>query len=278
MSDIEQQLQDITGLISLPEIFLKLRRLMDDDASDINDFAAVIIVDPNLSSRVLKLVNSAYFGFPEPVDSITRAINMIGIDPLYNLALSVSAISSLDLPNDILPLKPFWHRSLYTGVLSQQLALQLKLERSDRLFLAGLLHETGHLILCAKLQDYARESIRVSLQSGRSIHEVQHRMLGCHYGDIGAMLLGNWNLSSELQSLVRYQPTPTAATRCRVETAILHLAHAYSSQNTVAVSADADSLIAPEVRALIKLDQDEINHSLEMARLISIDVRNEILS
>jgi HD-like signal output (HDOD) protein len=103
-------------------------------------------------------------------------------------------------------------------------------------------------------------------------------MLGCHYGDIGAMLLGNWNLSAELQALVRYQPTPTAATQCRIETAVLHLAHAYASQNTVVVSADADSLIAPEVRALIELDQDEINQSLEMARLISIDVRNGILS
>jgi HD-like signal output (HDOD) protein len=278
MSDIAQQLQDITGLISLPEVFLKLRRLMDDDASDINDFAAVIIVDPNLSSPILKMVNSAYFGFPEPIDSITRAINMIGVDQLYNLALSVSAMSSLDLPNDILPLKPFWHRSLYTGVLSQQLALQLKLERSDLLFLAGLLHETGHLVLCARLPDYARESIRVSVQSGRSIHEVQHRMLGCHYGDIGAMLLGNWNLSEELQALVRYQPTPTAATRHRVETAVLHLARAYAGQNPVAVSAAADSLIAPEVRALIELDQDEINQSLEMARLISIDVRNEMLT
>jgi HD-like signal output (HDOD) protein len=278
MSDIKQQLEDITGLISLPEVFLKLRRLMDDDASGINDFADVIIVDPNLSSRVLKMVNSAYFGFPEPIDSITRAINMIGIDQLYNLALSVSAISSLDLPNDILPLKPFWHRSLYTGVLSQQLAIQLKLERSDRLFLAGLLHETGHLVLCARLPDYARESIRVSLQSGRSIHEVQHRMLGCHYGDIGAMLLANWNLSAELQTLVRYQPTPTAAIQCRVETALLHLAHAYASQNTVVISADADSLIAPEVRALIELDQNEINQALEMARLISVDVRNGILT
>jgi HD-like signal output (HDOD) protein len=94
---------------------LKVRRLMDDETSEIDDFAQVIIVDPNLSTRVLKMVNSAYFGFQEPVDSITRAINMIGIGQLHNMVLGVAAISSLDLPNDILPLKPFWHNSLYTG-------------------------------------------------------------------------------------------------------------------------------------------------------------------
>jgi HD-like signal output (HDOD) protein len=102
MPDIEQKIEEITGLISLPEIYLKVRRLMDDETSEIDDFAQVIIVDPNLSTRVLKIVNSAYFGFQEPVDSITRAINMIGIGQLHNMVLGVAAISSLDLPNDIL--------------------------------------------------------------------------------------------------------------------------------------------------------------------------------
>lgn len=64
MPDIEQKIEEITGLISLLEIYLKLRRLMDDETSDIDDFAQVIVVDPNLSTRVLKMVNSAYFGFP----------------------------------------------------------------------------------------------------------------------------------------------------------------------------------------------------------------------
>ena len=165
MPEIEKELEQITGLISLPEIYLKLRRVMEDETSDIDDFANVIIIDPNLSSRVLKMVNSAYFGFEEPVDSITRAINMIGITQLHNLALGASAISSLDLPNDILPLKPFWHASLYCGVLTQQLGARLGIERSDRLFIGGLLHEIGHLVLCARLPDYARETIRVRRRS-----------------------------------------------------------------------------------------------------------------
>ena len=92
MSDIQQQLQEVTELISLPEVYLKMRRLMDDPASDIYDFAEVISVDPNLSTRVLKVVNSAYFGFPEPVDSISRAINMIGLGTLHNMVLGISAL------------------------------------------------------------------------------------------------------------------------------------------------------------------------------------------
>jgi len=277
MPDIEQEIQEITGLISLPEIYLKIRRLMEDDSSDIDDFAQVIIVDPNLSTRVLKMVNSAYFGFPEPVDSITRAINMIGIQQLHNMVLGVAAISSLELPNDILPLKPFWHNSLYTGVLSQQLAVRLKLERSDRMFMAGLLHEVGHLVLCAKLPDHAREATRVSVQTGRPLHEIQHQMLGCHYGDIGAMLLGNWKLPAELQDLVRYHPHPAAAPSQQLETALLHLAHAYAGQNTSS-PVDAGELIDADIRVMIELSQAEINECLETARSVSVEIGKSILS
>jgi len=277
MPDIEQKIEEITGLISLPEIYLKVRRLMDDDTSDIDDFAQVIIVDPNLSTRVLKMVNSAYFGFPEPVDSITRAINLIGIQQLHNMVLGVAAIASLDLPNDILPLKPFWHNSLYTGVLSQQMAGRLKLPRSDRMFMAGLLHEVGHLVLCAKLPDHARETIRVSVQTGQPMHQVQREMLGCHYGDVGAMLLAKWNLSAELQDLVRYHPDPASAPARTIETLLLHLAHACAGQNTLS-PANADELIDAELRASIELTQDEIADCLQMARSISVEIGNSILA
>lgn len=277
MQDIEQKIDEITGLISLPEIYLKVRRLMDDESSSIDDFAEVIIVDPNLSTRVLKMVNSAYFGFEESVDNITLAIGMIGIDQLHNMVLGATAISSLELPNDILPLKPFWHNSLYTGVLAQQLSGRLQLQRSDRMFMAGLLHEIGHLVLCAKLPEHAREVIRVSLQSGRPLYQVQQQMLGCHYGDIGAMLLDKWKLPPKLKDLVRYHPAPLAAPSHRIETAILHLAHAYAGQNTPS-PADASDLVDAEIRDLIDLSQDEINECLEMARSVSVEIGKSILS
>ncbi len=277
MPDIEQKIQEITGLISLPEIYLKVRRLMQDETAEIDDFAQVVIIDPNLSTQVLKMVNSAYFGYPEPVDSITRAINMIGLEELHNLVLGASAMSSLDLPNDILPLKPFWHNSLYTGVLTQQLALKLGLERSDRLFIAGLLHEIGHLVLCAKMPDHAREAIRQSVQSGEPLHEIQQRMLGCHYGDIGAMLLGTWQLPEEFQALVRSHPVPMSAPDNWLETTLLHLAHAYAGQVTP-TPVDADELIEPEPRLLVELMQSQINEAVVTARIVSQQIGRSLLA
>lgn len=275
MPDIETELQEVTDLISLPEIYLKVRRLLDDEHADIEDFAEVVIVDPNLSARLLRVVNSAYYGFPEPVESLSRALNLVGLDQLHTMVLGVSAVSSLDLPNDILPLKPFWHGSLYCGVLTRLMADRLKLERSDRLFIAGLLHDVGSLVLCAKFPDHAREAIRLSVQTHQPVHEIQRQMLDHHYGDIGAMLLANWNLSPELQMLIRYQPEPEAAPSMRVETALLHFAHACTS---AARPLDVDSLAAPGVRAMIDLSPDVINDFSETARAVSVEMGKAILN
>ena len=278
MSEITRSLQEVTELISLPEVYLKVRRLMDDDTSDIYDFAEVISVDPNLSTRVLKVVNSAYFGFPEPVDSIARAVNMIGIGQLHNMVLGISAISSLDLPNDIMPLDTFWRSSLFAGVLARLLAEQMKLAKSDHLFIAGLLHEIGHLVLYSKFPLQALAAQKMAEDQGRAVHESELEVLGYHYGDIGAMLMANWNLSDNLQSLTRNQPIPDAATENKTETALMHLAHACAQSMTTDNRPAADNPIDAEVLAMTGLTQEQLEHSMDEARTISADMEKVILA
>ena len=259
MTDIQQSLQEITELISLPEVYLKVRRLMDDPTSDIYDFAEVISLDPNLSTRVLKVVNSAYFGFPEPVESIARAVNMIGIGQLHNMVLGISAISSLALPNDIQPLNTFWRASLFSGVLARLLAEKMKLAKSDQLFIAGLLHDIGHLVLYSKFPLQALAAQQVAEEQGKQIHEAELQVLGYHYGDIGAMLMANWNLSENLQNLTRNQPLPAGASEQQVEAALMHLVHACAQSEAKDSQTAADNPIDAEVRALIGLSQEELD-------------------
>jgi HD-like signal output (HDOD) protein len=278
MSDIQQKLQEVTELISLPEVYLKVRQLMDDPAADIYDFAEVISVDPNLSTRVLKVVNSAYFGFPEPVESIPRAINMIGIGPLHNMVLGISAISSLALPNDIMPLNTFWRASLFSGVLARLLAENLKLSKSDHLFIAGLLHEIGHLVLYSKFPLQAVAAQKIAEEQGQAIHEAEMQIMGHHYGDIGAMLMANWNLPDNLQALTRFQPTPQAATQDRIETALVNLAHVCAHSMTTENRDSADKEADAEVLAIIGLTQAELEFSMDEARSISADMEKVILA
>jgi len=278
MSEIEQRLQEVTELISLPEVYLKVRRLMDDQHSDIYDFAEVISVDPNLSTRVLKVVNSAYFGFPEPVESIARAVNMIGIGQLHNMVLGISAISSLELPNDIMPLDTFWRASLFSGVLARLLGEQMKLAKSEHLFIAGLLHEIGHLVLYSKFPLQALAARQLAEGQGQQIHEAEMRVLGCHYGDIGAMLMANWNLPDNLQTLTRNQPNPADASELKIEATLMNLAHACAQSEATDSDNAADTSLDAEIQALTGLSQEELENSLGEARSISADMEKVILA
>ena len=277
MSSFEERLQQVTELISLPEIYLKIRRLMADPTSDIDDFANVIRVDPNLSVAVLKLVNSAYFGFSGQIDSISRAVNMIGIGQLHNMVLGISSVSALNFPNDFLPLKSFWRSCIFTGVLTRLLAEQLSIKQNDGLFVTGLLHEIGHLVLYAKFPEQAKQTLQLAEQQSLSIDMAEREVLGYHYGEIGAMLMAQWDLPIDMQSLTRQQPTPSEADDQAVETALLHLAHGIAHRQFAKDDLTLDQIIDPRVWATIQLTPEQIEPTIESARGLSADMERALL-
>lgn len=276
ISSIEQQLQQITNLISLPEIYLKVRSLMDDPTSDIYDFSEVIQFDSNLTVSVLKMVNSAYFGFPDKIESVSQAVNMIGIGQLHSMVLGVSAMSSLDFPNDIMPLKTFWRCSIFAGVLSRLLARQLKIRQGERLFIMGMLHEIGHLVLYAKFPEQAKQAVQLSQSEHISIDSAEKQILGLHYGEIGAMLMKHWGLSDEFQTATRTQPNPQTATNDLIDIGILHLAHGYAHQVVVNADVAAEELINPVAWEMTQLSPQDIDNTLENARTVSAEMERVI--
>ena len=194
------------------------------------------------------------------------------------MVLGISAISSLELPNDIMPLNTFWRASLFSGVLARLLADKLNLPKSDHLFIAGLLHEIGHLVLYSKFPQQALAAQKIAEEQGKAIHEAEMDVLGYHYGDIGAMLMANWNLSRNLQSITRHQPTPELSTENKTETALMHLAHACAQSVTTENRVAADILIDAEVQAMVGMTQEELELSMDEARSISADMEKVILA
>lgn len=279
MSDFEEKLEQVTELISLPEIYLKISALMDDPTSEINDFADVIRFDPNLSVTVLKVVNSAFYGFSGQIDSISRAVNMMGIGQLHIIALSVSAISALDAigyPDDIVPLKTFWRSSLFSGVLSRQLAMQQGIKDFERLFVIGLLHEIGHLVLYTKFPDLARLAIQKARDNQQNIHEAEQRLLGCHYGNIGASLMARWNLPVNFQVITANQPTPQLAEQEIKETALLHIAHGYAVKQFTQPQKSVADLIHPSAWEIAQITPQVVQDSLDTVHTISADMERVI--
>ncbi|MFW5443275.1 MAG: HDOD domain-containing protein [Methylococcaceae bacterium] len=266
--NVEQLVSEISDLMSLPEIYLKIRELMDDPDSCLDDFAVVVNTDIGLVSAVLKLVNSAFFGFAGQIDNVKRALNLIGIGQLHDLVLSISAVDCLDLSNDIESLNIFWQRSIFCGVISKLLAGKLALPDAESLFVIGLLHEIGRLILFLKYPEESRLTVHLAKCENRALTEVEKSTFGTDYGEIGQALMAEWGLPVKFQCIIGHQLQPSKATDYLLETSVVHIAH------TVAVNkfpgADSfEDMMDPKILAQLNISEEDINNLCTEANIIS---------
>ena len=133
-------------------------------------------------------------------------------------------------------------------------------------------------MLYSKFPLQAIAAQKLAEEQGKQIHEAEMEVLGLHYGDVGAMLMANWNLPQNLQHLTRNQPHPAAVDESQVETALMHLAHACASSETSENGNPADISIDAEIRSLIGISQEELENSLDEARAVSADMEKVILA
>ena len=227
-SRLELLVKNTSGLISLPEIYLKIRRLMNEETSVLDDFAIVVNGDANLAARVLTIVNSSFYGFPGQISSISRALNFIGISQLHDLVLSISAIKSLSLPTTVIDMHKFWQRSIFSGVFAKSFAEELKLRDCESFFVIGLLHEIGHLILALDDPHKFQELQNLASEKNQSLYQIEFDYFGFHYGQVGKALMKEWNLPANFQEITEHHPDFLTSQQFVIETAILHIAHHYA--------------------------------------------------
>lgn len=249
---------------------------MDDPNSTGEDFSRVVSCDPNLAAIVLKVVNSALFGFPGQIDSISRAVRLLGIEQLHDMVLGASAISSLALPNDMVPLKTFWRCSLFSGVLAKLMANELNLRNSESLFVIGLLHEIGHLIIYSKFNEQAKQAVAGLSEENPWIHTAEEKLLGFHYGQVGGVLMAQWLLPLNFQVITYYQPTPADAPLHPIATALVHLAHAYAHDIYGNNGLTLGLLINPEASKMLNLSPYQIESALEIAKEASSEMEQAL--
>ena len=278
MSSFENQLEQVTELISLPEVYLKFQDLMQDPDSDIDDFARVVSLDPNLTVKLLSVINSAYFGFAGQINSVSRAINMLGLGQLHAMVLGISALSALNFANDIVPLKTFWRSSLLTGTLARKLSEQSGNLAGEKIFIIGMLHEIGHLVLYAEFPELARQTHQLACDSHLSIQQAEKQVLGCHYGEIGARLMQQWCLPDEFQQLTRLQPTPELAEKDLIETALLHIAHAYAHKYAMEDESEPGDMITPGTWETGHLNPEAVEQAMHPALSDCAELEKVILA
>ena len=217
-------------LASFPDIYFKIRQVLDSPVSSPSQVADVVIKDTSLSAKLLKLVNSPFYGLPQRIDSISRAVMVIGGQEISTLVLGISAMNAFkDIPPELINMRTFWEHSVAVGVFARLLGAAAVQGGAERLFVAGILHDIGRLVLYKKMPHAAAEAIYYAQSNGIPLYAAEEEVMGFSHPLVGGLLLRAWKFPDALVSCVACHHKP-ASCKGSLEPAILHVA------DTVAVA------------------------------------------
>lgn len=235
----EDLVNDVIELISLPEIYIRVNEVMEDPQHDARQLGDVIGHDPSLTARILQIVNSAYYALAVKIDLVSRAVSVIGEDDLRNLVLATSAVETMEhIPNELVDINLFWQHSVLTGIIARLLSKQCNILHGERLFVAGLLHDIGKLILYFKEPDMASQVLMQAAESDGVLYKAEKEIIGFTHSDLGGALMKNWDMADSLVEVISYHHQPLNATQYPIETALVHIADSVVNAITPGIEID----------------------------------------
>lgn len=268
----------VAQLISLPEVCYRVNELLDDPNVTSNQVGQVIRLDPALTARLLKIVNSALYGFRSRIDTVSQAVTIIGLEELRSLVMASSAnVVFNKISTDLVDMDSFWHHSVYTGLVSRKLTEMCQLPGRESIFLTGLLHDVGLLVIYNQLPREAERILaRVNRQEG-ALCAVERDVLGFDHTEVGAELLQLWELPQNLWEPVRYHHTPADSESFSRQSALLHIANAIATTvepilKSAAPPASSPPAVDPAVWEIAGLSEEVVDPVIRTVNLELLDV------
>ncbi len=274
--------RQVQNVFSLPEVAVTINQILSSAEPDFAELEEVILHDPALTAKLLKLVNSPYYGFASRVDSVSRAISLLGLQELKNLVLGVAVTAQFDcIPDTLVDMNTFWYHSIVKGVLAKLLAKQCKMGNPERFYIAGLLSSLGQLVLFSQYPQQSAQILSHPDQSDAAILALEKDMFGFDYAELGAALLREWKLPDDIALMVLYQFDPLHDHAPQREACLLHVAAKISAtiQPCHHQLSDIDGeapVFDQGVLALLQLSPDAIQAATAEALLYPLEILNII--
>lgn len=226
----EDLIRQNVELASLPEIIVRLNQTVDDPFSTAKDISDIIIEDPALTARLLRIVNSPFYGFPSQIDTISLAVTIVGTQQLRLLALASSTIRQFaNLPNQFVTMETFWRHSFSVAVVARTIASQARQPDAEQYFIAGLLHDLGSLIIYSTIPTLATEAIAHARRKENPLYLGERAVFGFDHAMVGAALLRQWNLPEPLiEAVACHHELGDIQTAPKLK-AVTHLANVFAN-------------------------------------------------
>lgn len=261
----EKIIAGLTRVAALPAVALKFSEAIQNPMTTNQDLENIISEDSALASRVLRIANSAMFNFPSKIDTISKAISIIGQQQIHDIILSCSIIKVFgEIDQNLIDMEQFWRHNLAVGAASRVIAAMRRENNIERFFIAGLLHDIGRLVLLAE-RTQKMNAVFESCRDGKGfIFSEEKTVFGFDHAYLGALLLKKWQLPAILVNAVQYHHTPSLSPGFKNEAGIVHvadiIAHAlnYGSSGEHYVP-----MIDKKVWEFIDIDIDNLDMILE---------------
>jgi HD-like signal output (HDOD) protein len=240
---LEKFMEKDIALPEIPSIVLELNEVIANPLSTADQMAQVINKSPSLTSLLLKIVNSSFYGLPAKVDRVSLAVTLIGTRELSALALGINIMSMFkSIPSNLITMRSFLQHSLGCGIVSRLLAAQKSMRQTEQMFTSGLLHDLGRLILLIYFPQEILGALSYAQEHSDCLYRVEKKRLGCQHAHIGKYLLNRWRLPLIIENTVCFHHDPEDAPD-PVPAAIVHVADILV--NALGIGTSGERLVPP---------------------------------
>lgn len=260
MTNPNELVENVANIVSLPDIYFRVSRLIDDPNCTSAKLAEVIAYDPGLTARVLKMANGAYYGRTHQVETVVQAITLIGTGDLRHLVLATSTAQAFsNITNTIMDMDAFWQHSVCCALAARALAAHCQPQYRERSFVAGLLHDVGQLLICHQIPDMARKIQEKLVAQGGERYLLEQEALGFTHADVGAELLKSWELPASLWEAVECHHSPLEAKLFPADAALVHIGNALANAMNLEAKtfgqAEMTSVVDPGTWTICRQDE-----------------------
>ena len=246
-------ISDMADQVSMPDIYLSIRQLIENENANINDFVDAIKNDSMLTTKLERITHSQYFGLPRRAEDLYQAISLIGIIQLHDLILnSLSLRTFSSVPQQIFNLEAFWKYSIECGIAARTIAQYAQIFPINPYFTYGLLHEIGHAVMYVKSPELSLEALEDQDKGLIAQIKKEQSVFGFDYTQVGAALIKQWYLPDVYQQIAAFHHDETLANDMhRQAVRVTRLAHMVCQRDEI------DK--AEEQLAIYRSDDQQLN-------------------
>lgn len=272
-------LDSIRDLPTLPTVYFKISKLLQDVDSSAREVSRILESDQAITSKVLRLVNSSFFGFSRRVTQVSQAVVLLGFNAIRNAVLSIAVFDSFPGNSSALfDRREFWRHTIATAIISRQLARRLGIGQEDDAFAGGILHDIGKLVLDKYQPEKFRSILEHVREQNLSMLEAERLVLGATHAEIGEYVLEKWKLPHTLVEAVALHHTPAIIRSNPQLVSIVHLGDHLSRR--LKIGHGGDSLVPPVhgfVYTELGFNADDLEKMLPHV-LVDLQASDDLLS